>query len=62
MLGTLKSDRLRRELRGILLTLGLVAVVTLALYGIVEETGLQHGSVVYLIPVLIAATVWWSTE
>ena len=58
MPGALKSDRLRKELRGVLLTLGLVGLVTAALYGILLGTGLQHGSVVYLIPVLIAATRW----
>ena len=54
----LKFDRIRRELRGILLTLCMVAIVTAAVYFIVIETGLGHGSVVYLIPVVIAATRW----
>jgi len=58
MLRVAKSDRLRKEMRGILLTLGLVALVTIALYGILQSTGLRHGSVVYLVPVLIAAVRW----
>ena len=58
MLSALKLDSLRRELRAILLTLGLVAVVSAAVYGIVLETGLTNGSVIYLIPVIIAATRW----
>ena len=36
----------------------MVAVVTACVYFIVIETGLGHGSVVYLIPVVIAATRW----
>jgi two-component system sensor histidine kinase KdpD len=58
MLDALKFDRIRKELRGILLTLCMVAIVTAAVYFIVIETGLGHGSVVYLIPVVIAATRW----
>ncbi len=52
----LKFDRIRKEMRGILLTLVMVAVVTVFVYFIIVETGLGHGSVVYLIPVVIAAT------
>ncbi len=40
------------------MTLGLVAVVTAILFPLFEITGLRHGSVVYLIPVVIAATRW----
>ena len=58
MLDRLKLHRLRTELRAILLTLGLVAAVTVVIYAAVAEIGLEHGSVVYLIPVLIAATRW----
>ena len=43
-------------MRGILLTLVMVAVVTAFVYFMVVATGLGHGSVVYLIPVVIAAT------
>jgi two-component system sensor histidine kinase KdpD len=49
---------LREQVLSLGLTLGLVAVVTLALYGIIVTTGLTHGSSLYLIPVLIAATRW----
>jgi two-component system sensor histidine kinase KdpD len=58
MLDALKFDRIRKELRGILLTLCMVAAVTAVVYLIIIETGLGHGSVVYLIPVVIAATRW----
>ena len=58
MLDALKFDRIRKQLHGILLTLGMVAVVTGFVYFIIVETGLGHGSVVYLIPVVIAATRW----
>ncbi len=40
------------------MTIGLVAVVTAILFPIMELSGLQHGSVVYILPVLIAATRW----
>ena len=53
---TVNFDRIRKETRGILPTLGMVAAVTVFVYAIVVETGLGHGSVVYLIPVVIAAT------
>ena len=58
MLNTASLDRLRKELRGIVLTLALVAIVTAFVYFVIVETGLGHGSVVYLIPVVIAATRW----
>ena len=58
MFEALKFDRIRGELRGILLTLCMVAGVTAFVYFVITETGLGHGSVVYLIPVLIAATRW----
>jgi two-component system sensor histidine kinase KdpD len=58
MLDALIFDRIRKELRDILLTLAMVAAVTAFVYLIVVETGLGHGSVVYLIPVVIAATRW----
>jgi two-component system sensor histidine kinase KdpD len=53
-----KFDRFRGEWRGIGLTLVLVALVTLFVFGLVAETGLNHGSVVYIIPVVIAASRW----
>src|SRR6476620_6183501 len=55
---TLKFDPIRKELRGVLMTLGLVAAITAVLFALVWEVGLAHGSVVYLIPVVIAATRW----
>jgi two-component system sensor histidine kinase KdpD len=55
---SVKFDSVRKELRGILPTLGMVAAVTVFVYFIVAETGLHHGSVVYLIPVVIAASRW----
>ena len=53
-----KIDRIRKELPGIGWTLGLVSLLTAALFTMVWEWGLEHGSVVYLIPVVIAATRW----
>ena len=54
----LQYERIRKELRGILLTLAMVGAVTLVVSSAVAEVGLEHGSVLYLIPVLIAATRW----
>ena len=58
MFDRLKSQRLRNELRAILLTIGLVAAVTVVVYAGVDQVGLEHGSSVYLVPVLFAATRW----
>ncbi len=58
MPGPIPYDRLSKELRNVCMTLGLVGVVTAALFGLVSQFGLTHGSVVYLIPVVIAATRW----
>ena len=49
---------LRQQAPGIGYTLGLVGLVTFALYWILAITGLTHGSALYLIPVLIAAMRW----
>ena len=49
---------IRRQLPGIVFTLGLVAALTAILFLIVWESGLAHGSIIYLIPVVIAATRW----
>ena len=54
----LKFDRIRKELPGVFMTLGLVGVLTVVLFTMVWQIGLEHGSVVYLIPVVIAATRW----
>jgi two-component system, OmpR family, sensor histidine kinase KdpD len=51
-------DRLRKDGRGILLALAMVAAVTLVVLVLVSEGGMEHGSVVYLIPVVIAASRW----
>src|SRR6478736_2935717 len=48
----------RKQLPGIFFTLGLVAALTAILFIVVWESGLAHGSIVYLIPVVIAATRW----
>ena len=58
MLRALNSDRVRSELRHVAATFGLVAVVTALLIPVIEVSGLHRGSVVYLVPVLIAATRW----
>src|SRR5690348_3623726 len=49
---------IRKQLTGIPLTLALVAALTAILFFLVWEIGLAHGSIVYLIPVVIAATRW----
>ncbi len=53
-----RFDRLRQELRGIALTFLLVVATTALIYGIILEIGLTRGTVIYLIPVLIAAIRW----
>src|SRR5690349_3060004 len=58
MYNALKLDRIRRELPGVCMTLGLVAILTAVLFFLVWEAGLAPGSGVYLIPVVIAATRW----
>lgn len=55
---TIKPRRLRQELRGVLLTLGIVALVTLVIFAFVWYVGLTRGTVLYLLPVLIAAVRW----
>jgi len=51
-------ERIRGELRNVCMTLGLVGAFTAVLFTLVWQFGLEHGSVVYLLPVLIAATRW----
>ena len=58
MHNALKFDLLRKELPGVFMTLGLVAILTAVLFGLVWGIDLAHGSVVFLIPVVIAATRW----
>ena len=48
----------RKQLPAIFFTLTLVAALTAILFFLVWEIGLAHGSIVYLIPVVIAATRW----
>lgn len=58
MRNALKFDLIRKELPGVFMTLGLVAILTAVLFALVWQMGLAHGSVVFLIPVVIAATRW----
>ena len=58
MLNVLKSDPIRRELRGVLFALALVLATTAVIYLIILKIGLTRGTVAYLIPVLIAAIRW----
>ncbi len=55
---TLNSDRIRKEIRGIGLTLCLVAAATVFVNVLVDLTGMKHGASIYLIPVVIAASRW----
>jgi len=54
----LTRANLRKQLPSVLLTLGLVALTTALLIPFQLETGLTHGAVIYLIPVVIAAARW----
>lgn len=58
MYNALKLESIRRELPGVSMTLGLVVFLTAVLFFLVWQIGLAHGSVVFLIPVVIAATRW----
>ncbi|WP_137046421.1 DUF4118 domain-containing protein [Pseudolabrys sp. FHR47] len=49
---------LRRELRSLLLTLGLVGIATVFALGVIWYLGLTRVSIIYLVPVLIAALRW----
>jgi len=53
-----RFNRIRTELRGIALTLGLVGMVTALVQLAVWQIGLTRPTVIYLIPVVIAATRW----
>src|SRR5690242_3194942 len=57
MLNALNLD-FRKELHGVFMTLGLLAILTAVLFALVWGIGLAHGSVVFLIPVVIAAARW----
>ena len=56
--GTMRLERVRHELRGIALTSLLVAATTALIFGIIVAIGITRGSVLYLIPVLVAAIRW----
>ena len=58
MPSALKLDRLRGQLRGIALTLAAVAITTVAVDLLIYEIGYTRGTVLFLIPVLLAATRW----
>ncbi len=58
MFTALRLDHIRKDLRGIFLTLCLVALTTVAIDLIIKEIGFRRGTVIYLIPVVIAATRW----
>jgi two-component system sensor histidine kinase KdpD len=51
-------QRLRQEMRGVIFAVLLVAATTLIVFGIIQWIGLTRGSVVYLVPVVIAAVRW----
>ncbi len=48
----------RTELRNIAYTMVLVAITTAGVYYLVWQPGITHGSVVFIIPVVIAAAQW----
>lgn len=54
----LNLDRIRGELRGVLLAFAMVMATTVLIYLIIVQIGLTRGTVAYLIPVLIAAIRW----
>ena len=58
MQDALRLDRIHKQLPGVFWTLGLVAILTAVLFALVWQVGLAHGSVLFLIPVVIAATRW----
>src|SRR5205807_8797905 len=47
-------DVVRRELRGSVIALAMVAVTTVVVYGLTQSLDLRRGSVIYLLPVLLA--------
>jgi two-component system, OmpR family, sensor histidine kinase KdpD len=57
-MSALPFDRVRKELRGIFLTLCLVALATGLINFIIWGVGSRRGTVIFLIPVVIAATRW----
>src|SRR5256886_15730617 len=47
-------DRVRRELRGSVIALAMVAVTTVVVYALTQSLEVRRGSAVYLLPVLLA--------
>src|SRR5258708_11558050 len=47
-------DAVRRELRGSAIALGMVAVTTVVVYALTQSLEVRRGSVIYLLPVLLA--------
>src|SRR5437763_15585531 len=47
-------ERVRRELRGSVIALAMVAVTTVVVYGLTQSLDVRRGSVIYLLPVLLA--------
>jgi two-component system sensor histidine kinase KdpD len=58
MPSVVKFDRVRQELRGLFFTFLLVLAATALIEAIILEVGLTRGTVIYLIPVVIAAIRW----
>jgi two-component system, OmpR family, sensor histidine kinase KdpD len=50
----LRLEALRRELRGVLLALLMVAVTTVVAWALIHYLNLRRGSVIYLLPVMLA--------
>src|ERR1700675_623009 len=48
----------RSQLWPVVSSLGLVAITTIVIYGLIAVSGLKHGAIIYLIPVTFAATRW----
>jgi len=54
----LRFEHIRKEMHGVFMTLGLVGALTVILFLMVWQIGLSHGSTVYLLPVVFAASRW----
>jgi two-component system sensor histidine kinase KdpD len=50
----LRRDAIQRELRGVVLALLMVAVTTVIAYLLIQYLGLRRGSIIFLLPVLLA--------
>jgi two-component system sensor histidine kinase KdpD len=58
MITASNSTSLRAALRGVVSTLVMVAITTVVIASLQWETGLTHGAVIYLIPVVVAGMRW----